>query len=84
MTVKELKEKLNQLPDDLIVMIPNINWWHPFKSEPQDIPAKHVTMDCNEVNGCVFIDSYEERPYDHIWDMYVDEFDDYKDIENEV
>ena len=26
MTVKELKEKLNEFPDHLVVMVPNVDW----------------------------------------------------------
>ena len=58
MTVKELKEKLAQFPDNLIVMIPNSDLRKtPFWS----IPATSVTRRVNEEDGCVFIDSYEEE-----------------------
>lgn len=62
MTVKELKEKLNQFPDDLIVMIPNIDYdWNDTKNyNPMDIPATNVARGVNEADGCVFIDNYEE------------------------
>lgn len=60
MTVKELKEKLNQFPDNLIITIPNQDW-SPFGNKPQSIPAKHVSRGCNEADGCVFIDDYEEH-----------------------
>ena len=58
MTVKELKEKLEQFPDNLIVIIPNsdlrrIHFW--------SIPATSVTRGVNEEDGCVFINSYEEE-----------------------
>lgn len=57
MTVKELKEKLEQFSDNLIVMIPNSDIRKtPFLS----IPATSVTWGVNEEDGCVFIDSYEE------------------------
>lgn len=59
MTVKELKEKLNKFPDNLVVMIPNISW-SPYNNQPQDVPAKNVARGCNEADGCVFIDDYEE------------------------
>ena len=59
MTVKELIEKLSQFPDDLIVMIPNIDW-NPFNKKPQDVPAKHIARGLNEADGCIFIDDYEE------------------------
>lgn len=57
MTVGELKEKLNQFSDDLIVMIPNSDFHHaPFFS----VPATNVSSGVNEMDGCVFIDNYEE------------------------
>lgn len=56
MTVKELKEKINQFPDNLIVMIPNSNlhkfkdpiWWY--------VPVISVARGCNESDGFVYID----------------------------
>lgn len=57
--IKELKEKLSQFPDDLIVMIPNNN----LRSLPNYIwyvPAAIVARGCNEADGCVFIDNGEE------------------------
>jgi hypothetical protein len=53
MTIKELKEKLDQFPDNLIVMIPNNDY-------PWSAPAMNVSRGCNEADGCVFIYSYEE------------------------
>ena len=58
MTVKELKEKLNEFNDNLIVMIPNRNW-NPYGS-PEDVVAKNVSQGVNEFDGAVFIDEYEE------------------------
>lgn len=58
MTVKELKEKLNEFDDNLIVMIPNQEW--PDYSDKLDVPAKHVSQGVNEFDGCLFIDDYEE------------------------
>ena len=60
MTVKELKEKLNQFDDNLIVMIPNANW-DPCDHPYMEIPATSVTRGCNERDGCVFIDDYREE-----------------------
>ena len=63
MTVKELKERLNQFPDNFIVMIPNIDYrcpWDTYENEPHDVPAVNVTCGVNEYDGCLFIDSYEE------------------------
>lgn len=59
MTVKELREKLFEFPDNLIVMIPNIDW-NPYDDEPVDVPALSITRGVNEADGCIFIDSYEE------------------------
>ena len=60
MTVKELKEKLNKFDDNLIVMIPNINW-SPLNNEFECVPAKNVVQGINELDGCVFIDDYVEE-----------------------
>ena len=51
MTVKELKERLESLPDNCIVVI---------SSGDDYLPATHVSIGCNELDGCVFIDDYEE------------------------
>ena len=59
MTIKELKEKLNQFPDDLIVMIPNPDL-HLFPNAVWSVPATNVSRGCNEADGCIFIDNYEE------------------------
>ena len=60
MTVRELKEKLNQFPDNLIVMIPNSDL-HRFPNPIWHVPAEIVARGCNEVDGCVFIDVEEEE-----------------------
>ena len=54
MTVKELKEKLEQFNDNLIVMIPNRDWKEPCQK--CDIPAGKVVQGVNEFDGCVFIE----------------------------
>ena len=59
MTVRELKEKLEQFPEDCIVLIPNCGW-HPYSIEPTMIPATSVAIGTNEFDGCVIIDDYEE------------------------
>lgn len=59
MTIKELKEKLNQFPDDLIVMIPN-NDLHRLPNPVWYVSASIVARGCNEADGCVFIDDGEE------------------------
>ena len=69
MTVKELKEKLKQFDDHLIVMIPNSNW-NPYGNTPPDIPARNITQGINEFDGCLFIDDYEEQDCDTC--MYYD------------
>lgn len=59
MTVKELKEMLNQFPDDLIVMIPNADL-HYMAAPIWNVPATNVSRGVNECDGCLFIDAYEE------------------------
>lgn len=59
MTVKELKEKLEQFDDRLIVLVPNCGW-HPYSIDPPEIPAKSVSRGVNEMDGCVIIDDYVE------------------------
>jgi hypothetical protein len=59
MTVRELKDKLNEFDDDLIVLIPNAGW-HPYSITPPEIPATGVSRGVNELDGCVIIDDYEE------------------------
>ena len=58
MTVRELKEKLEQFDDDLLVMIPNQDYGY---SSLQFTPAKHVSQGVNEYDGAIFIDDYEEN-----------------------
>lgn len=59
MTVKELKEKLEQFPDNYVVMIPDPDWC-PGKSWWPYIHATHVSQEINEMDGCVIIDDYVE------------------------
>ena len=54
MTVKELKEKLNQFSDNLIVMISD------EYSPIGYAPATHIVRGLNEADGCVFINDYTE------------------------
>ena len=58
MTIKELKEKLNQFPDDLIVMIPNQDL-HRSPYPVWSVPATNIARGCNEEDGFVFIDNCE-------------------------
>lgn len=54
MTVKELKDKLNEYDDRLIVMIPHenrgIHLYFPY------IEAGDIYQGVNEVDGCLFIE----------------------------
>lgn len=59
MTVKELKEKLEQFPENCVVMIPNENLYRDSKVL-WCVPAEHVSRGCNEEDGCVFITDYVE------------------------
>ena len=59
MTVRELKEKLNEFDDNLTVLIPNAGW-HPYSIDPPEIPATSVSRGFNELDGCVIIDDYVE------------------------
>lgn len=59
MTVGELKARLKQFPDDLTVLVPNIDWT-PLNHVPEMIIATNVTQGINEYDGCVFIDDYVE------------------------
>ena len=59
MTVKELKEKLDQFPENCVVLIPDTRWipsknWLPYTR------ATSITIGINELDGCVIIDDYEE------------------------
>ena len=60
MTVRELKEKLEQFRQNLVVMIPNPSW-NPDGHTPSHVPVTSVTIGCNEYDGCVFLDDYEEE-----------------------
>lgn len=54
MTVKELREKLKHLPDNLIVMIPD------DYSPVGYTPLTHISNGINEADGCVFLTDYVE------------------------
>lgn len=56
MTVKELKEKLEQMPDDYIVLIDA----DPYNDFPYT-EATCVTRGFNELDGYVLIDDYIEE-----------------------
>ena len=59
MTVRELKERLEQFPENCVVLIPNVSW-NPYGRTPSHVPATNVSIGCNEFDGCVFLDEYEE------------------------
>lgn len=57
MTVKELKEKLEEFPDNLIVMIPNMYWsdWA-LNDVPEYVSPTSVVEGGNEADGLLYID----------------------------
>ena len=59
MTVRELKEKLEQFPENCVVLIPNVGW-NPDGHTPSHVPVTPVAIGSNELDGCVFLDEYEE------------------------
>lgn len=63
MTVKELKEKLNQFPDNCIVCIPNQNLYR-LRNAKHYVVALNVAQGINEFDGLVFIDDYMEDDED--------------------
>ena len=60
MTVKELKERLNQFHDNCIVCVPNPDFDPSKKGSFEFTVALNVTQGCNELDGIVFIDDYVE------------------------
>jgi hypothetical protein len=52
MTVKELKEKLNQFDDRLIVIA--------IGAAGEYFQVLNVSQGFNEADGCLFLDGYEE------------------------
>lgn len=59
MTVKELKEELNKFNDNLVVMIPNTDYYAGDDMFPDRTPT-HVSQGVNELDGAVFIEYWEE------------------------
>ena len=53
MTVKELKDRLGNFPDDYIVFVPD-------SMEIGYTQALHVSSGVNEFDRCIYIDDYEE------------------------
>lgn len=54
MTVKELKETLNKFDDNLLVVTICCNCGHYMH-------VTHTAQGCNEADGCLFLDDYEEE-----------------------
>lgn len=63
MTVKELKEALNGFDDNLLVCYPREVMWSNYLSFPYS-HVINVTQGVNELDGCVFLDDYEEDDED--------------------
>lgn len=60
MTVRELKEKLKQFPDNYIVLVTaDVETRKSHDGFPY-IQAEHVGRGINELDGCVIIDDYVE------------------------
>lgn len=60
MTVKELKDMLDQFPGNLVVVIPNSNL-HLLPNPVWYVPAKNISKGINEYDGLLLIDDYEEE-----------------------
>lgn len=60
MTVKELREKLQQFDDNLIIMVPNKDYYLENPAFP-DVVAKHVSQGVNEADGVIFIEGAWEE-----------------------
>lgn len=58
MTVKELKEKLNQFDDNCIVVVPKIDW-DKYGLLDYEV-AENVAIGINEFDNVVFIDGSME------------------------
>lgn len=58
MTVKELKEKLNQFDDNCIVVVPKIDW-EKYGLLDYEV-AENVAIGVNEFDNVVFIDGSME------------------------
>ena len=63
MTVKELKEKLNQFNDNLIVMIPNKEYYS-GDSLFDWTPLLNISQGINEWDDSLFLDDYIEEDCD--------------------
>ena len=63
MTVRELKEKLEQFPENCVVLVPNENLYMD-RNALFYVVAKNVARGVNEMDGCVIIDDYVEDEED--------------------
>jgi hypothetical protein len=59
MTVKELKEKLNQFDDDFIVLVPNRHLYTHF-FVPRFVRATNVAKGISGADGYILIDNHVE------------------------
>lgn len=59
MTVKELKEQLNNFPDHCKVFIPNLRYYAALEGSPY-ISVTRISRGINELDGMVILDNYEE------------------------
>lgn len=59
MTVKELKEKLEQFPENCVVLVPNENLYKDFIPKWY-VVATSVARGTNGMDGYVIIDDYAE------------------------
>ena len=59
MTVRELKEKLEQFPENCVVLVPNGNLYKDFIPKWY-VVATNVVRGVNEMEGFVIIDDYVE------------------------
>ena len=60
MTVKELKEKLNQFDDDFIVLVPN-RYIYSHYFVPRFVRATNVTEGVSGSDSYILIDNYVEE-----------------------
>lgn len=61
MTVKELKEKLEQFPENYLVLINADEETRRLHDGFPYIEATHVATGLNELDSCVIIDDYVEE-----------------------
>ena len=59
MTVKELKEQLNNFPDHCKVFIPNPEYHAALEGAPY-IKVTHISRGINELDDIIILDYYEE------------------------